>query len=292
MKTRLQYVIVALSAIAFGQDKSALPLPASGSVSRPLEEYNRLVDLAGKPVKKPDAPPVPFTIQRAELKFQVAGEAASGSIQLDGEIFRKGATLVPLVTGLTVLDARQKSAELPLVQNGGTHNTVLPGPGDFSVTLDAGAPNTVEPGLASLKLPVPAAGAAQLTLTIPGDETIVNLGPGLTTGRRSSNGQTTVEAALVPGKTANIWWGVRQTAPQLPAPREVRFLSDVKTLVSVSEAVVARRAGRRHRGAGRSIGVRDGAARGVRSDGRHRLHARNERCRTRAGFRLRCPSGA
>jgi len=239
MKMNLRYLAVVISAAALAQDRPALPFPASGNVTLPLDEYNRLVDLAVKPVKKPDSPPVPFTIQSAELKFHVDGQAATGAIQLDGEVFRKGATLVPLVAGLTILDARQKGADLPLEQSAGTHLAVLPGPGEFSVTLDAGLPLTVEAGRASLSLPVPAAGAARLTLAIPGDHTVVNLTPGLITARHSANGQTTVEATLVPGQPASIWWGVREAASQPAAPREVRFLSDMKTLVSVTEAELA-----------------------------------------------------
>ena len=239
MKTKLRYLIVALSAVAWAQERGGLPLPKSGDVTLPLDEYNRLVDLAGKPMKKPDAPPVPYTVQSAELKFQVAGEAATGTVQLDGEVLRKGATLVPLVAGLTILDARQKGAELPLEQSGGTNMAVLPGPGEFSVTLDAGLAVSVEAGRASLSLPVPAAGAARLTLTIPGDHTAVNLSPGLIGARHSAGGQTTVEATLVPGQPTSVWWAVREAAPQPAAPREVRFLSDVKTLVSVSEAELA-----------------------------------------------------
>lgn len=116
---------------------------------------------------------------------------------------------------------------------------VLPGPGEFSVTLDAGLAVSVEAGRASLSLPVPAAGAARLTLTIPGDHTAVNLSPGLIGARHSAGGQTTVEATLVPGQSTSVWWAVREAAPQPAAPREVRFLSDVKTLVSVSEAELA-----------------------------------------------------
>jgi hypothetical protein len=57
----------------------------------------------------------------------------------------------------------------------------------------------------------------------------------LITARASENGQTTVEATLVPGQNASIWWTTREVAA--PAvPKEVRFLSDVKTLVTVSEA--------------------------------------------------------
>jgi len=62
----------------------------------------------------------------------------------------------------------------------------------------------------------------------------VHISPGLITNRASDSGQTTVEATLAPGQPANIWWATRESAAPV-APREVRFLSDVKTLVSVSE---------------------------------------------------------
>ena len=229
---------MALSAGAWAQDKG-LPLPASGNVTLPLDEYNHLVELAGKPVKKPELPPVPYIVKSAEMTFHVAGESATGTIQLEGEVFRKGAIQVPLASGMTLLDARQKGTELPLEQAGGTHMAVLPGPGEFSVTLDAGMPLGVEAGRASLNFPAPAAGAARLTLVIPGDHTVVQINPGLITARTSANGQTTVEATLVPGQPVNIWWAVREAAVQPAAPREVRFLSDVKTLASVSEAELA-----------------------------------------------------
>jgi hypothetical protein len=154
---------------------------------------------------------------------------------LDGEIFSKGVTKIPLATGMTILNAQEKSKELPLQQEGGTHSAVLPGPAEFSITLDTGLPLSIEAGRASFSFPTPSAGTVRLTLVIPGDHTNVNVNPGLITARTSSNGRTTIEATLQPAQPATIWWATRESAaPQ--APREVRFLSDVKTLVSVSEA--------------------------------------------------------
>jgi hypothetical protein len=75
----------------------------------------------------------------------------------------------------------------------------------------------------------------QLSLVLPGENTYANISPGLITDRRSEHGHTTIEATLAPGQPAGIWWARRETAA--PAvPREVRFLSEVKTLLSVSEA--------------------------------------------------------
>ena len=46
---------------------------------------------------------------------------------------------------------------------------------------------------------------------------------------------TTIAATLVPGQPANVWWATREVVAPV-APRELRFLADAKTLVSVSEA--------------------------------------------------------
>ena len=216
-------------------DVAPPPVPASGNVTLPLDEYNRLVELANKPARKLDTPPVPYTMKRADLKFRVANESVQGTVQLQGEILHKGATKIPLTTGMAILDARQEGKGLPLELENGTHTAVLTGPADFAVTLDAGLPLSIEAGRASFNLPVPSAGSVRLALVVPGDHTNVRISPGLITSRSSEKGQTAIEATLAPGQVANIWWTTRETAA--PAvPKEVRFLSDVKTLVSVSEA--------------------------------------------------------
>ncbi len=231
----LAWMLVLPGFAAAADDVALPPVPASGNVTLPLDEYNRLVELANKPARKLDTPPVPYTMKRADLKFRVANESVQGTVQLQGEILHKGATKIPLTTGMAILDARQEGKGLPLELENGTHTAVLTGPADFAVTLDAGLPLSIEAGRASFNLPVPSAGSVRLALVVPGDHTNVRISPGLITSRSSEKGQTAIEATLAPGQVANIWWTTRETAA--PAvPKEVRFLSDVKTLVSVSEA--------------------------------------------------------
>jgi len=231
----LAWMLILPGLAAAADDVTPPPVPASGNVTLPLDEYNRLLELASKPVKRLDTPPVPYTVKRADLKFRVTDESVQGTVQLQGEILRKGATKVPLTTGLAILDARQEGKYLPLEQENGTHTAVLTGPADFAVTLDAGLPLSIEAGRASLHLPAPSAGSVRLALVVPGDHTNVRISPGLITSRSSENGQTAIEATLVPGQPANIWWTTRESGAPV-APKEARFLSDVKTLVSVSEA--------------------------------------------------------
>lgn len=235
MKRNLLALILVFSMNAMAGESATLPLPSAGNVTLPIAEYNKLLDLARNPAKKPEAPPLSYSIQRADLKLRVAQESVLGTIQLDGEVFAKGATKVPLTSGMTILDAHQQSKALPLEQEGPTSTAILPGPAEFSVLLDAGLQLGIEAGRASFRLPVPSAGSVQMTLVIPGDHTNIRINPGLITARTSANGQTTVQATLVPGQPASIWWATREVAT--PAvPKEVRFLSDVKTLVSVNES--------------------------------------------------------
>jgi Carboxypeptidase regulatory-like domain len=226
-----------MSVPAFAQDKINPPVPQAGNVTLPLEEYNRLLELANKSPRRVETAPLPYTIKRGDLKLRVANETVTGSVQLQGETFNRGETKVALTSGMTILDARQEGKGLPLEQEGGTQTAILTGPSEFSVVLDAGLPLNIETGRASFILPVPSAGSVRLILEVPGDHTNVKLSPGLITSRVSANGNTTIEATLVPGQTANIWWTTREVVAPV-VPREVRFLSNVKTLVSVSEAEI------------------------------------------------------
>jgi hypothetical protein len=220
---------------AFAQDKLNPPVPQAGNVTLPLEEYNRLLELANKSPRRVEAAPLPYTIKRGDLRLRVANETVMGTVQLQGETFNKGETKVALTSGMTILDARQEGKSLPLEQETGTQTAILAGPSEFSVVLDAGLPLNIETGRASFNLPVPSAGSVRLTLEVPGDHTNIRITPGLITSRESANGSTTIEATLVPGQPANIWWTTREVVAPV-VPREVRFLSNVKTLVSVSEA--------------------------------------------------------
>jgi hypothetical protein len=241
MKTRLFVILVlcsvnaAMARAANGEDKSVLPLPNSGNVTLTLDEYNRLVELAAKPPKRPDAAPLPYSIKHADVKLHVENDGVRGTVELEGEVFHKGVSKVPLTSGMTVLDAHQNGKGVPLLQENGTHMALLPGPGEFSVALDTGLPLRIEAGRASFTLPAPTAGSVQLALVIPGDHTVANISPGLITSRKSENGHTAIEATLVPGQPATIWWATREAVTPV-VPREVRFLSDAKTLISVSEA--------------------------------------------------------
>lgn len=93
MKSRIFGVFVLLTAACAAvcaAEEKTLPLPESGQVTLTLDEYDKLIELASKPPKKPDAAPLPYSIKHAGVKLRVDNDRILGTVELDGEVFRKG----------------------------------------------------------------------------------------------------------------------------------------------------------------------------------------------------------
>ena len=235
MKPIIALLIVSLT---FAQER--FPLPASGNVTLPLGEYNKLVDQASKQAKKPDSPPSQYALNRAELQLEASNDSAVGKIHLAGETLINGVIKLPLLSGATLVEAKQGgSVSLPLLREGVENTALLDGPGPFEIEMEAMLPLTIDPGRATLRIPPTNAASVRLTLTVPGDQTYVSILDGFIVARRSSNGKSIVEAVLNPGRMTTLIWATRESASVPVAPKPSRFLSDVKTLVSVSEGQVA-----------------------------------------------------
>ena len=235
------FLILLVTIVAVGQQKNTTldaPLPAPGSqgtVTLSLSEYDHLVALATRKTKTPDGVPLPFVLSHAVFKLRLEKETLVGTVEIDGALLETGPVKTPLTTGLTVLDAKQSGTALPLLQEGTSHSAILVGPGPFAVSLGVAAPLTIEAGRASFVLPVPLATSAILSLEIPGNHANVHVEPGLLTNRMTTSGSSLIEAALQPGKPTRIWWTTREVAAPV-AQREVRFLSDIKSVISVGDS--------------------------------------------------------
>lgn len=240
MRIRFWLAILCVGSLAQAQNNA--PVPAAGNVALPLDEYNQLVTRAEQAPKPNPEPPVPQLLNSAQMNLRVEAESVTGTTLIQGEVLAQGERKVPLISGVVIRGAQlqgtagQPAQDVPVEQEGGTLAALLTGPAPFAVALDTAVPLVIEPGRASFKLPAPQAGAVRATLSIPGDQTQVNLSPGLITSRRSQGGRTIIEAALVPGSTATVWWAARLSVPEAPAPpKETRFSTDVKTLISVGD---------------------------------------------------------
>ena len=234
-------LILLIAVTTFGQQRNSsadapLPTPSGpGMVTISLREYDRLVELSTRKTKAPDAPPLPFVLTRAVFKLRVENQTLLGTVSIDGTSLNNGPVKAPLTTGLMVVDATQSGNPLPLLWERGNHAAILSGPGPFGVSLGVASALTIDAGRASFMLPVPPAGTSLLSLELPGNHANVHVEPGLVTSRTTTNGNTVIEATLEPGKPARVWWTTREVAAPV-AQREVRFLADVKSVVSVGDS--------------------------------------------------------
>ncbi len=229
----LVFVALVMGQAVLADDRAIPPVPPSGSVAIPLDEYNQLLELAAK-TRKTDLPPAAYSVKRAEFVLTAGTGSVRGKVQVEGEVFNKGMTKIPVATGWTVFDAQRDGKPLALMQENGTHVAVLTGSSAFSLALDAGLPLVIDAGRASFRLPVLVAGTATLKLIVPGEHANVRIHPGIITNRTTENGMTKIDAVLQPGQAAEVSWTTREV--ETPSvPREVRFVSDLKTLLTVSE---------------------------------------------------------
>lgn len=232
-------VLLVCSIVSFGQQRSLPPervLPGpTGTVTLSLLEYNRLVELAAKKPKPPEPPPLPFMISRSAFSLKADNDVISGSMDIEGEVLRKGPTKIPVSSGLLVTGAQQSQKPVPLLEDAARHSVVVTGPGSFGVSLNVASQLIVEAGRASFVLNVPSSGTALINLEIPGNHASVHIEPGLITKQTAADDHTVIEATLEPGKQTKVWWTTREIAAPV-VQRETRFLSDIKSVISVGDA--------------------------------------------------------
>ena len=230
-------VVTLLSAVpaAYGQ----VPPPAAypGTVTLSRGDYDRLLDLAANRPAGPSTAPAAAALARADIRVRAGATTARATMRVDGEVFRPGVAKVPLIKDATLLDARLDTRPLPVMAEANTLVAFVNGPGAFVATLEAGSPIAFAPGRASFMLPVPAAGSATAAIDVPGEQADVHVANGIVLRRASAAGRTVVDVALPTGRSVEVWWSTHEAAPST-APRDVRILSEVKSIITIGESDV------------------------------------------------------
>jgi hypothetical protein len=235
IRTSLCAVLVSIVAHAAAA-QPARPVDAQPrSVTMPLSEYNRLLDLAARVPAPAPAAPVPAIVSAADVRITVDRETARGVFALSGQVLQSGIARVPLMNSTAISDATAAGPPVPLIADGPMINALLSGPAPFAVSLQWGGALAFSPGRAGFTLPVPQAGAVRATIELPGEQADVHLSPGLITRRSIANSRTIIEATLDPGSTTQVWWSMRDSAPAA-AVKDVRALAEVMTLITLDDS--------------------------------------------------------
>jgi len=237
MRKILLSLIACTFAVAAAVAQERPPQGPAGTVTLSRSDYDRLLDLSNRFGVPPERAPLAAALGRADITVRVDGGVARASIALEGEVFHSGVVKVPLIAGTTLLDARLANGPLPLVSENNALVGLISGPAAFAATLEWATPLTMTPGRGSFVLPVPAAGSVTATIDIPGERSDVRISPGLLLSRSSAGGRTTIQATLSPGTSTQVYWSSRDSVA-VSVQRDVRFLSDLKTLITIGEAEV------------------------------------------------------
>jgi hypothetical protein len=237
MRTLILSLVLSINAhVSFAQTP-VTPVDRPRSVTLPLSEYNRLIDLAGRATATPATAAIAAVVSAADLRVTVDRDTARGVFNLAGQVLQPGVTRVPLVNGATLSDATSGGGPVPLLADGQTVNALIAGPGAFAIAVQWGGAVAFRPGRGSFILPVPQAGAARATIDLPGDQADVHLSSGLVTRRSAANGRTIIDATLDPGTATEVWWSMRDSAP-VAAAKDVRALADIMTLITLDDSDV------------------------------------------------------
>ena len=237
MRKILLSLMACTLAVAAAVAQERPPQGPAGTVTLSRSDYDRLLDLSNRFGVPPERAPLAAALGRADITVRVDGGVARASIALEGEVFHSGVVKVPLIAGTTLLDARLANGPLPLVSENNALVGLISGPAAFAATLEWATPLTMTPGRGSFVLPVPAAGSVTATIDIPGERSDVRISPGLLLSRSSAGGRTTIQATLSPGTSTQVYWSSRDSVA-VSVQRDVRFLSDLKTLITIGEAEV------------------------------------------------------
>lgn len=232
-------LVLTLLVRSTGVAQPALPVPAAqpGTVTLPLVEYDRLVDLANRPAGPIDAPPIPAVVARAELTVRATAGTARGTLVFTGEVFRAGLTKVRLVSGVLPLGAQLAGGTpVALLSDQNAFWAIVTGPGPFVITMPWAAGITTEPGRARLQLPTLHAASIRATIEVAGENADARVEPGVVARRASSAGTTTLDVTLDPGTAPQLSWSLRDGSPRVT--RDTRMTADVKTMVTLAQSDV------------------------------------------------------
>ena len=97
--------------------------------------------------------PSTYAVNRAELQIEANGDFVRGKIQREGETLVPGTIKLPLLAGVTLLEARQTGkSSLAILREGAETSALINGPGPFGIELDAMFAMSIDPGRATLRI--------------------------------------------------------------------------------------------------------------------------------------------
>lgn len=221
-------------------------LPSS-VVTLPWSDFKTLYEKGLAPDEPPPAAPRDYTIDRATYTGRVAGTGEDAylvlQVTLQGHVLKqKGWASVPLAsTNAALRTARINGRDGAIYPQSNLYHLLTDKPGPFTAELELAVPLFEANGETGFSLPVPAAGASNLTLVVESPE---ELALAMTGGkgqevRRSGNLWTLTAPVPATGNLAVSWSRKVREEEQVKVSR---VYAETHVLVGVAEGFLQGRA--------------------------------------------------
>ncbi|MDP2304936.1 MAG: hypothetical protein Q8P18_02800 [Pseudomonadota bacterium] len=214
-----------------------------GMVELPWNDFDRLYRTWMSEQDREVAPRA-WTLDRAVFAGSVVGTGegayATLRLRLRGTVHtRDGWAAVPLLGASAALrSAKIDGKDATLYVQDGFYTLLTDRPGAFDAELDIVVRTFESEGETGFTLPLPAAGATVVALAVPSAEPLAFEVPGAQGLALSSAGDERRVEAFVPAMTSlTVTW--RRAVEESKEKREARVYAETRTLVGVSEGVLA-----------------------------------------------------
>ncbi len=223
---------------------AAAPFTSSaGTVELPWNDFDRLYASYLAELER-DTAPRDWTLDRAIFAGTVSGTGQDGyatlRLQLRGTVHvRDGWAAVPLLGASAALkSARIGGKDATLYVQDAFYTLLTDKPGAFDAELEIVVKLFETEGETGFTLPLPAAGATVVALSVPSPDALTFEVPGAQGLAVSNVGNERRVEAFVPAMTSlTVAW--RRAVEESKEAREARVYAEVRTLVGVSEGVLA-----------------------------------------------------
>jgi hypothetical protein len=226
----------------------AAPFQSAGAtVELPWNDFERLYAAYAREVHADPAPRA-WTLDRAVFAGTIEGEGDAAfariRLQVKGEVHEsKGWTTVPLLGAATALvSAKIGGKDAALFVQDGFYTLVTDKPGPFEAQLELVVKLFAADGETGFTLPLPAAGATVVGLSVVSKEALAFDVPGAQgTSVTSVGDERRLEAFVPTMPSLTVSWH-RAIPKEDETKQEPRVYAETRTLVGVSEGVLGCRA--------------------------------------------------
>ncbi|MBN1755880.1 hypothetical protein JW877_06660 [bacterium] len=214
----------------------SLPRLPQTNVEIPWTELRQLIELSMRIDTTLLRPPVDYLLPSGQYDAEIKGESIIGQARFSIIVLKAGYVEIPLFDlSLPLQDPLLNGTPAPITPRNHKHTILIQGPGEFKFTT--GFAMELPEQVANFRLNVPQSSSTLFQLSLPGTDKDVRISPGGRVFRRTSGGNTVIEAFLASTDYIFCEW-MTAIPEEQEADVEPMLYGETHSLFSVGEGMV------------------------------------------------------